>query len=428
MWRKEPDMYDLLLKNGRLLDGSRVDIAIKGGRFSRIAESLPSDSASESFDCGGVVIMPPFYNCHTHAAMVLFRGYADDLPLFPWLNDHIWPAEARLTGDDVYHAVRLAILEMVKSGTVFFNDSYFFLPETIRAVEEMGTRACIGLLWLNVGNVRANEIRREENKQVLSDWKAGRLSPRVTIACDPHSIYTVPEAELREIAEDSLANDLLMHMHLAETRKEFDDCRNAHDGMTPLEYADYCGLVNDRARFAHAVWMTESDLRRAAEAGAVLVSNPTSNMKLCSGMFHFQEAERAGCRIALGTDGCASNNAHSFFSEMKIAALVGKLQSMDPTVCPAAKVLETATQAADYFVPGAGRIEEGALADAILINTDQPYFIGDYNIVSNLVYAGESSCVDSMICDGKFVMKHRHVAREEEIMENARRVCAKFRR
>ena len=146
------------------------------------------------------------------------------------------------------------------------------------------------------------------------------------------------------------------------------------------------------------------------------------------GAGHFQEAERAGCRIALGTDGCASNNAHSFFSEMKIAALVGKLQSMDPTVCPATKVLETATQAADYFVPGAGRIEEGALADAILINTDQPYFIGDYNIVSNLVYAGESSCVDSMICDGKFVMKHSHVAGEEEIMENARRVCAKFRR
>lgn len=353
MWRKEPDMYDLLLKNGRLLDGSRVDIAIKGGRFSRIAESLPSDSASESFDCGGMVIMPPFYNCHTHAAMVLFRGYADDLPLFPWLNDHIWPAEARLTGDDVYHAVRLAILEMVKSGTVFFNDSYFFLPETIRAVEEMGTRACIGLLWLNVGNVRANEIRREENKQVLSDWKAGRLSPRVTIACDPHSIYTVPEAELREIAEDSLANDLLMHMHLAETRKEFDDCRNAHDGMTP---PGVCRLLRTCQRPRQVCTRSLDDGERfaaRAEAGAVLVSNPTSNMKLCSGMFHFQEAERAGCRIALGTDGCASNNAHSFFSEMKIAALVGKLQSMDPTVCPASKVLETATQVADYFVPGA---------------------------------------------------------------------------
>lgn len=419
-------MFDLLLKNAVLQDGRKVDVAISGGRFAKIAATIEGP-ATEVFDCNGMALLPPFYNCHTHSPMTLFRGYADDLQLFPWLNDHIWPAEARLNAEDVYHGTRLAILEMIKSGTVFFNDSYFFLPSTLRAVKEMGIRACIGLYWINVGNAEVCAIRSKENAGVFEAWKAGEYGHRVLLSRDPHAIYTVPEADLRKLAEMSEEEGLTMHVHMAETEKEFLDCQTAHNGMTPFEYADSCGLINDRARLAHCVWMTDSDRRLAAEKGAVLISNPTSNLKLCSGMFHFQEAEKAGCRIALGTDGCASNNAHSFFSEMKIAALIGKIQSGDPTACPASLVFEYATQAAKYFVPEAGEIAVGKLADAMLINTNQPYFVGDYNLISNLVYAGESSCVDSLICEGQFLMKNRVVPGEEEILEAARMACNKYR-
>ena len=419
-------MYDLLLTNVRLEDGSRQEVAIQGGRFACIAPKVEGE-AREIFDGQGMTLMPPFYNGHTHAAMVLLRGYADDLPLFPWLQEHIWPVEAKMTPQDVAAGVRLAILEMIKSGTVYFNDSYFFLPETIQAVEELGVRATIGLFYLDLGNVPARERLRRQNEEVLAQWRRGHCS-RVTLALDPHSIYTVPEAVLRETGAQSQAEVLPIHMHLAETEKEFQDCQREHGGMTPFQYADACGLVTDKARFAHCVWMTDDDRRLAAERGCVLVANTTSNLKLCSGIFDFAAAEQAGCRIALGTDGCASNNAHSLFSEMKCAALAGKCRTMDPTVCSAEKVFSWATEAGKYFVEDAGEIAPGKVADAMLLNLDQPYLVGDYHLRSNLVYAGESSCVDSLLCDGKLIMRHRHVPGEEEILAEARRVCDKYRK
>lgn len=423
-------MFELLLKNARLLSGSAVDVYVENGRFAKIAPVSSGDvqPAKEVFDCQGMTLLPPFYNCHTHVPMTLLRGYADDLELFPWLNEHIWPAEARLTAEDVYNGSRLAILEMIKSGTVFFNDSYYFLPETIRAAEELGVRCCIGLTWLNVGNADASARYKAENEAVKSAWKAGEYSKRIQIAESPHAIYTVPESDLREIAERSASSGMLVHMHLAETEKELEDCKALHNGMTPFQYADACGLVNERARFAHCVWMNDDDRALAAAKGAVLINNATSNMKLCSGMFEFKAADAAGCRIALGTDGCASNNAHSFFSEMKMAALSAKIQSGDPTAGAAERIFRAATKdGAEAFVADAGEIAEGKVADAMLINTDFPNMVGDYNLISNLVYAAESSCVDSLICDGKFLMKHRVVEGEEEIIAAARRTCDKFR-
>ena len=419
-------MYDLLLKNARLEDGSLRDLAIQGGRFARIAPSL-EESARESFDCRGMTLLPPFYNGHTHVAMVLLRGYADDLPLFPWLQEHIWPAEARLTPEDVAAGVRLAILEMIKGGTVYFNDSYFHLPETIQAVEEMGVRATIGLFYLDLGQEGPRERLRRQNQEVLQRWKRGHSS-RVGLSLNPHAIYTVPEKVLREMGEQARAEGLPIHIHLAETEKEFQDCQREHHGKTPFQYAYDCGLLTERSYLAHCVWMTDDDRRLAAETGAILVANTTSNLKLCSGIFDFRAAEQAGCRIALGTDGCASNNAHSMFSEMKFAALAGKCRYGDPTACPAEKVFSWATEAGAAFVEGAGRIQEGALADAMLLDLDQPYLVGDYHLRSNLVYAGESSCVDSLLCDGHFLMRHRSVPGEGKILADARRVCDKLRK
>ncbi|MBO4620720.1 MAG: amidohydrolase [Victivallales bacterium] len=424
---------NLLIRNANL-NGKLVDISIEGNRFSTIAPNLEG-SFDEEFDAKGMLAFPPFYNCHTHVPMVLLRGYADDLELFTWLNDHIWPAEENFTSDvtwgkvAIYAGTRLACLEMIKSGTVFFNDSYFIIDQTIRAVEEMGMRACIGTTWLNTGNADKCARLSATNDAVRMAYQNGEYSSRTLVAEAPHSIYTVPEKDLREIAERSAQNGMLIHLHLAETSKEVQDCKKEHYGLTPVEYIKECGLLNKRARLAHAVWLSPHDIELIKESGAVLIHNPTSNLKLCSGMFHFKEIDEAGIPFTLGTDGCASNNAHSMFSEMKFAALSGKTQAKNPTAAPAERVFRLATaDGAQAFFPEGGEIAPGKLADLMLINPDQPYFVGDYNPISNLVYAGESSCVDSLLCDGKFLMKHRQVEGEAEIIEQARRVCDKFRR
>ena len=420
-------MSDLIFRHA-ILDGKPVDIAVTGNRFSAVAPNLP-DTAATEIDASGLLAFPPFYNCHTHIPMVLFRGYADDLELFPWLNDHIWPAEARLDEADVYAASRLAITEMLHSGTVFFNDSYFFLPATIRAVEELGLRACIGLTWLNTGNADACARLRDANDQVYDEWRQGKFSPRIQLAYAPHAIYTVPEADLRDIAERSARDGMLVHMHLAETEKEFRDCQEQHGGLTPVEYLREVGLLNERARLAHAVWLTDCDIELVRDSGAVLVTNATSNLKLCSGTFRFRDIVRAGIPVTLGTDGCASNNAHSMFSEMKFAALAAKLQSHDPTAAAAPDIFRAATAVgAAAFVPEAGAIAPGRLADLMLVNPDHDYLVGDYNPVSNLVYAAESSCVDTILCDGEILMRDHYVPHEDEILAEARRACDNFRR
>ena len=420
-------MADLIIRRAILPDGATADLAVTGNRFSAIAPAI-AESAAEELNAEGMHILPPFYNCHTHAAMVLLRGYADDLELFPWLNDHIWPAEARLTPEAVYHGSRLAVLEMIKSGTVFFNDHYFFPRETIRAVEEMGVRACIGLCWLNNGDPAAMEQRRREHAELVADWKAGRFSPRIYLAYAPHAIYTVPEADLRRLNGLAAAENMTVHIHLAETETEFNQCRQEHCGLTPVEYLDSLGLLNGRIRLAHCVWLTDRDIGILKERDATVVTNTTSNLKLASGMFRFHDVDRAGIRLTLGTDGCASNNAHSFFSEMKTAALSAKWQARNPTAAPAAHVFNAATTAgAMAFTPGAGSIAVGAIADAMLINPQQPYMVGNYNLVSNLVYAAESNCVDSLVCDGRILMRHRRVPGEDEIIAAARRCCEAIR-
>ncbi len=417
----------LVIRNAKL-NGRSVDISIDNNHFGAIAPNLAGTFDAE-FDAKGMLAFPPFYNCHTHVPMVLLRGYADDLELFPWLQEHIWPAEGKLTSEDIYVGTRLACLEMIKSGTVFFNDSYFMSEAIITAAEEMGLRACIGPTWIHFGDAEKCAATAAEHARIRAAYQHGEYSSRIQVAESPHAIYTVPEADLREIAERSAKNEMLVHLHLAETETEVNDCKAAHGGLTPVEYIKECGLLNERARLAHAVWLTPHDIELIKESGAVLITNPASNLKLCSGLFHFKEIDEAGIPFTLGTDGCASNNAHSMFTEMKLAAFSAKTQAKDSTAAPAERVFRLATfDGAQAFFPEAGEIASGKLADLMLINPDQPYFVADYNPISNLVYAGESSCVDTLLCDGKFLMKHREVEGEAEIIEQARRTCNKFRK
>ena len=409
-----------------IFNGKNTCVRIEGNRFARIGGApAPADTV---IDCRGkMAITPPFYNAHNHAAMTLFRGYADDLELFRWLNEFIWPAEARLTEEDIYTGAKLAIVEMIKSGTVFFNDMYWKPMGTLRAARDMKVRAAIGLMAICGDDGELLPKCREDNEKLL-DVRA-ELPERLIVNHGPHAVYTVSEKQLRRIADEADKWDLRIHIHVSETYKEYSDCRHAHDKKTPVEYLDSLGIIRRDAVLAHAIYLTAHDREIIAERGAVLAHMPISNMKLCSGTFNFTDAVKAGCRVAIGTDGASSNNNLSMLDEMKFAALVAKMRSGSPTAGAAPEILRAATEVgASAFGIDAGVIAEGKLADALLIDLDQPCMVGDYSLVSNLVYSADPSVIDTVICDGEILMRGRVVPDEAEIVAAAREVCDKFRR
>ena len=411
-------MTRLLIKDV-ILDGRLTDVVIAGNRFESIE---PGASGDEVIACHGrKTIVPPFYNAHTHAAMTLLRGYADDLELDQWLTEHIWPAEAQLTTEDIYAGSRLAILEMIKSGTVFFNDMYWDQLATVQAADEMGVRAAIGLLYLTGPDGKQGSRTLRSNAELLE--REPDLPDRIQVTEAPHSVYTVPEAMLRTVAE----TDRLLHIHVSETRKENADCLAA-TGRTPVKYLDDLGVIGANSVLAHCVHLTDEDRDILAARDAVIAHLPVSNMKLCSGQFDHASARAAGLRLTLGTDGASSNNGLSMLAEMKVASLSAKILSGSPTIARDHEVYDMATVAgAQAFGIDAGEIRPGGLADALLIDLDQPCLVADHSLLSNLVYAADSSVIDTVICDGRVLMSGRHVPGEEEILEQGRAAAARVR-
>lgn len=414
-----------LLLRDVYLDDNLCDVLIADGHFKRIAANIPVESDYEVIDCASELsIIPPFYNLHSHAAMTLLRGFADDLELFTWLEKHIWPAEALLTYDDIYWGTKLALLEMIKSGSVFVNDMYWQQCASLEAVEEMGLRAAIGYMFICVpgggileSNQKANDELRERSKN---------CSDRIKITYAPHAIYTVNEKILREIAEEAQDAKAVLHIHAAETLKEVEDCRKQH-GMSPIEYLDSLNILNEKTVLAHCTHLTDRDIEIIAEKKALIAHNPVSNLKLCSGLFRFNDADNAGCKIGLGTDGCASNNNLSMLEEMKFAALLAKIQANDPKAGKAETVFNAATKIpCDAFGIEGGEIKENKVADAILVKRNHPQMIGNYNEIANLVYSADNSVIDTMICDGKVLMNKGNVENEEEILEKNLEICKKI--
>lgn len=407
-----------LLINNVLLNGERKNVLVEGNRFKRITTE-PVVSADVVIDGSRFAIIPPFYNGHCHAAMVLLRGFADDMPLQAWLNDAIWPMEAKMTAEDIYAGSRLAILEMIKSGTVFFEDMYWEEQETVRAVEEMGIRAAIGVSLMDRQSAEIKDALFER----LRNYKS---SERVSYTVAPHAIYTVGTELLQRCKKAADENGQYLNIHLAETMTEDVDCRKAHNGMSPVEYMDSIGLLGPKTILAHVVHVDQHDQEILARTGAICVHNPASNMKLSSGVFKMKELQRNGCKIAIGTDGASSNNNLDMLEEMKLAALLAKCYA-DPEAGAAADVFNMATKwGAEAFGLDAGEIAEGKLADALLVDLNNEKMVPNYNLVSNIVYSADSSCIDTVICNGKIVMRGRVVPGEKEIIEQARETCKKL--
>ena len=395
-------MGTLLLKDV-LLEGVQTNVLIEGSRFKRIgaAGDTPAD---EVLDAAGMALLPPFYNTHTHAAMSLLRGYADDMPLQKWLNEYIWPFENKMTAADIREGSRLAVREMIRTGTVFFSDMYFDIEETIRVVQEYGIRAAIGVTFVE----SHTKSQQAEKLEMLRSW--GRpADDLVTLTVAPHAIYTVGPALLVRCAETARELGFKLHIHLSETKTEVDDCIRDH-GTTPVRYLDSLGVLGDNVIAAHVVHVDEEEAALLASRGVTVSHCPCSNMKLASGVFPYKLLHDAGCRIALGTDGDSSNNNLDMREEMKFAALLAKVSSGDPEILPADEALAMATRnGAEAFGIDAGVIAEGKLADALLVDLNDERMQPLHSLTSNWVYAAGSSCIDTVICNGKIVMKHRQL-------------------
>lgn len=408
-------MSGLVIRNV-ILNGKKVDVTVVGNRFDSIApagQRQPSgDSVVEVIEAEGMAILPPFYNAHTHAAMSLLRGYADDMPLFKWLSEYIWPYEETLTAEDIRLGTRLAALEMIKSGTVFFNDMYFAIGETIDVVDKMGLRAAIGVTMMeNHGlAVRAKKL------DLIGSWQ-DPTGGRVQITVAPHAIYTVGTDLLKLSADVARKAGISLHIHLSETQQEVEDCIRDH-GTTPVRYLDSIGFLGPDVIAAHCVHVDDGEMEILARRGVTVVHNPCSNMKLSSGIFKAGSFAESGCRVTIGTDGCSSNNNLDMHEEMKFAALLAKCSS-SPETLPAPLALKWATEAgAEAFGIDAGTIETGRLADAILVDLRSERLLPGHNLISDWVYAADSSCIDTVICDGRVLMRHHHVPGEEEILSD----------
>ncbi len=430
----------LLVRNA-LVDGVKSDILIEGAVIKSIEPSLAvgavgadasraasvatssaaSTSASadiEMLDADGMAALPSFVNAHTHAAMTLFRGIAEDMELMPWLTEAIWPREAKLTPDDVYWGTRLAALEMIRSGTTLAADMYFFPEAQARAARDSGMRFVISYPIIDgLDESRAHESQRACTVFFDTPPDCGPVS---TFGLAGHSVYATSASSWRYLAELAKARGLSLHIHLAETQAEERDCR-ASTGKSPVEYLDSLGALGPRTFAAHCVYLSDTDWNTLAARGVCAVHNPVSNMKLaCGGAFDYEAAARRGVRVLLGTDGAASNNSLNLAADMKIAGLLQKHHFKDPRRWPVAQLFNAATRAGhEFFGTGAGRIEAGATADIILVDTKTSEMTPVHDLISNLVYAGATSAIDTTICAGKVLMRHRLIEGEEEVREQA---------
>lgn len=397
-----------LIKNA-FLDGRRTNILIDNKRFAAfdVADNAEADKVIEA---EGLAILPAFYNTHNHAAMSLLRGYADDMPLQKWLQEYIWPFEDKLTAEDVRKGSILSIDEMIRSGSVFFNDMYFNIDETIKEVAEAGMRACIGITVME-GH---SKIVEDEKKDFVEHWK-DPSGGRIQLAIAPHAIYTVGKEKLIKSAEWARKYGLKLHIHLSETVTEVEDCMKEH-GTTPVRYLDSIGFLSDDVIAAHCVHIDEEEWDIMAKRGVTVSHCPCSNMKLGSGRFPYEKAIRSGARITLGTDSSSSNNNLDMREEMKFAALLAKCVSEsdydrlanvgNPTLLPADMVLRWATaNAASAFGIDGGELAVGKVADCLLVNMTDNRMTPNHSIVSNWVYSASSDCISYVLCDGSVISK-----------------------
>ena len=430
---------DILITGGTALTMSdRMEtienpaIGIKDGKILFVQKASNSDTtqyiSKETIDASGSVIMPGLVNTHTHLPMVCFRGLADDLPLMDWLNNYIFPAEAKYVNRDMaYDGSMLAIAEMILSGTTTFCDAYFYESSVAQAAIDSGIRAitCQGFMDLPTSDHPDPSKNIQVAESFIEKWSG--ISPLISPALFCHSPYTCFPKTLRDIKEVARIAEILFLTHLAETEDEVKTIKEKYE-RTPVRHLHSLGVLDEQTIAVHCTWIDDEEMKILADCGMKVSHNPESSMKLAAGIAPVPEMLRNGITVGLGTDGCASNNDLDMLTEMDTAAKIHKLMSMNPTVMDAKTVLKMAT------IEGAkvldledkiGSIEAGKCADIIILNMNKPHLTPLYNHYSHIVYAASGSDVSTTIIDGKIMMKERRLFNMDiyDVMERVRKIA-----
>lgn len=413
-------------KKRRIFQGN---IFIEEDKIIEIGEGAGAKEKPEFvIDAKNDMVLPGFVNLHTHVPMSLLRGYADDMVLEDWLQKKIWPAEARFNPDLIRAGTELALLEMIASGTTSFADMYFFENEIAEQTEKSGLR---GFLAETVIDFDTPDGKAEDRFQRCEYFvKRWLKNPLITPVVAPHAAYTCSPETLQKCADIAERYETLIHAHCSETRKEVYDVQKRY-GLRPVEQFKKYGILGPRTILAHCGWITKSEVKTIAKAGASIAHCPVSNMKLATGGYApLPELFDANGNAGLGTDGAASNNSFDMFDTMKFCALLHKQHRWDPTVLPAQKVLDLATigGATALHREDIGSIEIGKKADIIVVGSSSPNMIPVFNPVSNIVYAARGADVKTTIVDGKILMLNREFTtlNPEKVLKRAERAARFF--
>jgi 5-methylthioadenosine/S-adenosylhomocysteine deaminase len=409
---------------GALLDRHPVRLRAEDGVIAELGPEVAPGPGDELIDATGMLLCPPMVNAHTHAAMTLFRGFGDDMPLMEWLRTKIWPAEAKLEPQDVYWGTRLACIEMIRAGTARFLDMYWHGAEAARAVVDSGMRALVSSVIIDQLDPAKGRAMRPEVIETLD--RIAAVGDRVAAGLGPHAIYTVSPESLAWIAEVAAEREITVQIHLSETEQEVADCLEAH-GKQPAAYLDELGFLGPRTVLAHGDWLDDGELELIAERGATVVANPAANMKLAvGGVLPYPAAARAGVSLGLGTDGVSSNSNLDCFEEVKLFALSQKHATGDPSTLPASEALAIA-RGFRSPVLGGTQLEVGQPADFLLLRGDDPELsAGDLD--ADLVYAVSGSIVDTTVVAGDALMRNREVAGAEEAVAEVRQRAGRLTR
>ncbi len=420
-------MGSILIRDTLLvtLDGQRPDyffgdLLVEGDQIAKISEhpeKIESAGDEAIIDGGSLLVLPGLINTHGHAAMTLFRSYADDLPLQEWLEKKIWPIEEYLTADDVYWGSMLAICEMLKSGTTTFTDMYFYMDMVAEAAAAAGIRAFLSRGMIGYGDSALTGL--EETEQFIQNWH-GAEDGRINVTLGPHALYTCPPPYLEKVMDLAARRGRPIQIHLSETKREVEESLAKH-GASPVETVYRLGLFEHKVTAAHCVHLSVRDIELLAEKRVGVAHNPGSNLKLGSGVAPVARMLATGIKVGIGTDGASSNNNLDMLEELRLASLLAKGIAMEPTLIDAKTALRmaTVTGAESLFLEGCGCLKEGWKADLIGLRLDAPHLTPMHDPIAQVVYAASAADVDLVIVDGRVVLEKRELKTIDEAMVKA---------
>ncbi|MDP3047664.1 MAG: amidohydrolase [Chloroflexota bacterium] len=416
-------MTSILIRNAHVitLDSQDLvlpsaDIAISDGAILSVGAAPVNFQPGEIIDATDHVALPGFFNAHTHAAMTLERGWAEDLPLDRWFNERVWVAESALEEEDVYWGATLAACEMIRGGTVAFADHYFWMDQVARVVEESGLKAL--LAWCVFGLGAEQEIGGTTLERTIGFIKQfnGAAGGRIHTILGPHSPYICSPEFLARVARESERLGIGVHLHLAESKEQFDASMSKH-GKSPAAVVADLGLLDRPSVAAHCLYLTEADMEILAKKGATVAHCPKTYMKLSMGVAPVLDLLRKGVNVAVGTDGPASNNNLDMLESTRLAVLVQKLHSGDPQALPSLAALRLATQAGARALgfPNSGELAPGRSADLILMDLRRPHLCPRHDLAANVVHAAQSADVSHVIVNGRLLLRdHQILTLDEE--------------